>query len=333
MDDNWNKIMNREKFSYDLNGDALYQQYKDQYMRQGQMAMEDTMGQAAALTGGYGNSYAQQVGQQAYNGYLRQLNDRVPELYQLALDQYNREGQELYNQYALHSDRYAQKYGEHRDKVSDYNTKLNYLTEDARYRDTTGYNRHMDNNEILNRDYRDGVGDWQAALDRAGNDYWNEKNFGYGQHSDSLKFAYQQRRDDVSDDQWQASFDEGVRQFNNNSLVSAIASTGYTPTDEELSDAGMSRKQADAMKPVQETKSIDAGSDAEAAIMSAIDGAKSVDDLAGIVAKYVNMGYSEAELVAMTEGKAKEFEQKQTNFPIIHPNNLDHYRDFFKIHP
>ena len=50
------KIMNREKFSYDLNADALYNQYKDQYINQGKMAMMDTMGQAAQLTGGYGNS-------------------------------------------------------------------------------------------------------------------------------------------------------------------------------------------------------------------------------------------------------------------------------------
>ena len=69
LNDTINKILNREKFSYDLNGDALYQQYKDQYTTQGQMAMMDTMGQAAALTGGYGNSYAQSVGQQAYQGY------------------------------------------------------------------------------------------------------------------------------------------------------------------------------------------------------------------------------------------------------------------------
>ena len=30
-----NKILNREKFSYDLNGDALYKQYKDRYTQQG----------------------------------------------------------------------------------------------------------------------------------------------------------------------------------------------------------------------------------------------------------------------------------------------------------
>src|SRR5574344_1214929 len=89
------RILNREKFSYDLNGDMLYQQYKDQYTTQGKMAMMDTMGQAQAMTGGYGNSYAQSVGQQTYQGYLQGLNDKVPELYQLALQKYQQEGDDL----------------------------------------------------------------------------------------------------------------------------------------------------------------------------------------------------------------------------------------------
>jgi hypothetical protein len=64
-----NDILNRKAFSYDLNGDALYQQYKDMYMAQGKLAMQDTMGQAASMTGGYGNSYAASAGNQAYQGY------------------------------------------------------------------------------------------------------------------------------------------------------------------------------------------------------------------------------------------------------------------------
>ena len=52
LNDTLQKILNREKFSYDLNGDALYQRYKDQYTTQGKLAMMDTMGQAAAMTGG-----------------------------------------------------------------------------------------------------------------------------------------------------------------------------------------------------------------------------------------------------------------------------------------
>ena len=91
--------MNREDFQYDLNGDALYQQYKDRYLNLGKQAMADTMGQAAALTGGYGSSYAQSVGQQAYNGYLQQLGDVVPELYKLAYDRYQDKGDALYKNY------------------------------------------------------------------------------------------------------------------------------------------------------------------------------------------------------------------------------------------
>lgn len=113
---------NRGKFSYDLNADMLYRQYKDQYMAQGKQAMMDAMGQASALTGGYGNSYAGTVGQQTYQGYLAGLNDKVPELYQLALDKYNREGEDLLAKYSLEKDRYDTAYGEWQDAVSRWNT-------------------------------------------------------------------------------------------------------------------------------------------------------------------------------------------------------------------
>lgn len=130
LTDTINKIMNREKFSYDLNGDALYQQYKDQYINQGRMAMMDTMGQAQAMTGGYGNSYAQSVGQQAYQGYMQQLTDKIPELYQLALSKYQMEGDALAKQYSVlgaqddrdygrFTDDRAYEYQVGRDKVSD----------------------------------------------------------------------------------------------------------------------------------------------------------------------------------------------------------------------
>lgn len=119
LDDVIKKILNREKFSYDLNGDALYQQYKDKHTRQAEMAMEDSIGMASAMTGGYGNSYAQSVGQQMYQKEMQNLNDIVPELYQMAYDKYNKEGQDLYNQYALLKDRETVEYGKDRDKVAD----------------------------------------------------------------------------------------------------------------------------------------------------------------------------------------------------------------------
>lgn len=96
-----NQIVTRPEFNYDLNNDPLYNQYRQQYMRQGRLAMMDTMGQAAANNGGYGTSYAQTAGQQAYNSQIQALNDRIPELYQIALDKYQNAGNDLLNRYNM----------------------------------------------------------------------------------------------------------------------------------------------------------------------------------------------------------------------------------------
>ena len=124
LDRLYDQITNRKPFQYDLNQDALYQQYKEQYQRLGRTAMQDTMGQAASLTGGYGSTYAEQVGQQTYNAYLQSLNDIVPELYDRAYGRYQDEGQDLYNRYGLVSDRESMDYSKYRDTVSDYYNDL-----------------------------------------------------------------------------------------------------------------------------------------------------------------------------------------------------------------
>lgn len=73
-----------KSFTYDLNGDALYQQYRDRYLQNAKRSMQDTMGQAASLTGGYGSTYGQAVGQQAYDETMRGLTDMIPQLEQNA---------------------------------------------------------------------------------------------------------------------------------------------------------------------------------------------------------------------------------------------------------
>lgn len=113
-----NSIMNRKPFQYDLDGDALYQMYKDKYIKGGKLAMQDTMGQAAALTGGYGNSYASTAGNQAYQAYLGKLNDVVPELYQLALQRYQLEGDEAKDRLSLLAADRATEYGEYGDRYN-----------------------------------------------------------------------------------------------------------------------------------------------------------------------------------------------------------------------
>jgi hypothetical protein len=122
-----NKIINREKFSYDVNGDALYKQYKDRYTQQGKQAMMDTMGQAQAMTGGYGNSYAQSVGQQTYQGYMQGLNDKIPSLYQIALDKYTNEGNQMRDNMNLMQQQDEIGYGRYRDQLADQNTAYSKL--------------------------------------------------------------------------------------------------------------------------------------------------------------------------------------------------------------
>ena len=148
----YDQIRNRKKFSYDMGTDPLYQQYREQYQRLGRLAMQDTMGQAAALTGGYGSTYGEQVGQQAYNAYLQNLNDIVPQLQQQAYQRYQDEGTDLYNQYSLVKGRDDTDYGRYRDTVSDYYSDLS----DAR----SAYNseRSLDQSQ------------WATMLD-----YWAQK--------------------------------------------------------------------------------------------------------------------------------------------------------------
>jgi hypothetical protein len=184
-DNAMNSYLNREDFKYDLNADALYQQYKNQYATMGKMAMMDTMGQAAALTGGYGNSYASTAGNQAYQAHLQNLNDVIPELYQLALDKYNADGDKLLNNYNMLSQDRAAEYGE-------WGDRYNQLVADRGY--------YADNySDVYSRDY----GMWNDNRTYDTDMYWNEYNTGY-----------QADRDIIADQQWQKNYDESVRQYN-----------------------------------------------------------------------------------------------------------------------
>lgn len=146
------KITNRKSFRYDANADALYQQYKNQYAQHGKQAMMDTIGQASALTGGYGNSYAQTAGQQTYQGYLQNINEMLPQYYEMALNRYNSEGDALLNQYGLLSDREDSDYSRYTDRVNRYYSDLD------RYRNAYDNERSFDYGQ-----YRDQVSDDESA--------------------------------------------------------------------------------------------------------------------------------------------------------------------------
>lgn len=124
LNDLYDQISKYPDFNYDLNADALYDQYVDQYTRLGNLASQDVMGQAAALTGGYGNSNALGVSQQQYNAYLQELNNIVPQLEKRAYDRHTQGKEDLYNQYALLD-------SERQKELGVYNAELEKLYKDA----------------------------------------------------------------------------------------------------------------------------------------------------------------------------------------------------------
>lgn len=148
LDDLYNQVMNRPQFSYNAATDPMYAQYRDQYMNLGNQAMMDTTAQASALTGGYGNSYAATAGNQAYQAYLQQLNNVVPELYQMAMQRYQQEGDDL----------------------------------NARY----GMTAELENQDYSR--YQQDLANWQAEREAANADYWNQYNADYGQYADQMDY-------------------------------------------------------------------------------------------------------------------------------------------------
>ena len=243
LDEMMNQILNRDKFSYDLNSDALYQQYKDQFVLQGQQAMMDTMGQAAAMTGGYGNSYAQTAGQQAYNQQLTQLNDIVPELYRMALDRYQAEGQEMYNQYGLLADQEQQDYGRYQDDVDAWNAELERLYNQYQDERNFDYGKYADDRDFSYGQYIDDRNyQYQIDRDAVADKQWQDS-FDYQKDRDAVSdsqwdksFQYQQDRDKISDEQWQKEYEEAIRQWNHANGISTSTGGGGNTTTETPTD-------------------------------------------------------------------------------------------------
>lgn len=200
IDDLTKQILNREAFSYDPEKDPTYQQYKESYTRSGERAMQDTLGQVSARTGGLASSYAGSAAQQTYDNYMGALADKIPELKQLAYSMYQDEGNTQranlemlvaleQGDYAKYADLLAQyntdrsfDYGVHRDNISDerYNNEWNYSVgrdqiADKRYKDETEYNRALAKAQTL----------------AAGGDFSGYKALGYtDQEIAGLKSAY-----------------------------------------------------------------------------------------------------------------------------------------------
>lgn len=189
------QYLNRPAFSYNYQTDPLYQQYAEAYTRNGQRAMQDTVGNIAARTGGLASSYAGTAGQGAYNTYMQQLNDKIPELQQLAYQMYRDEGNKQLSDINL----LQQLENTNR---SDFVTDRNF-----------GFNAFADNRDTRSAQNRFAVGDgqwkqqWDYSLGRdalADQRYADETAYSRGRDTIADKRyadeqAYQRKQDTRND--------------------------------------------------------------------------------------------------------------------------------------
>ena len=225
------QIQNPSKFKYEFNGDAMFKNYADIYAQNAKQASMNAMGQAAALTGGYGNTSAQAAANQAYNEEMRKLYDRGMELQEMAYQRHKDERADKYNQLGALQGMDEMEYGRHRDDVADWQVLQQYLA------DRLDTERGFDYNE-----YRDAVNDFMNNRDYYTNLYQNEANRDYSKYAD------------------QRDYDERVRQFEESlswekmssdqkyaaEYAMTILANGQMPSEEMLQAAGLSP--ADAQK-------------------------------------------------------------------------------------
>lgn len=143
LDQLYEQIMGRGPYRYDMNGDALYKNYQQRYMAAGNQAMRNQQANIAAQSGGYGSSYAQTAGQQAYNEYVQKLNDVVPELQQQGLQRYQDEGNRMMQLYDIASSADQRDYGRYRDTVGDWQDERAWAAEREATQYDRGYQQHQ----------------------------------------------------------------------------------------------------------------------------------------------------------------------------------------------
>ena len=119
-------ILNREDFSWSKDTDPLYGQYRKSYLREGDRATADALGQAAAASGGRPSTAAVTAATQAGDYYAAQLNDIIPALYQQAYDQYLDEyNMSLQDLNAVNTQEQLD-YAKYLDDLTQFNTDRNF---------------------------------------------------------------------------------------------------------------------------------------------------------------------------------------------------------------
>jgi hypothetical protein len=183
-------IKNRKAFDVtsDTNYSALYDQYAERYKAQAQRAMNDAMASANTQTGGYGSSYGQIAGQQAYDRTMEGLNDQNINLMNLAYQMYSDDRANDYNKLSAFQGEDATQYGRYRDDMADWESDRAF-----------GYNQ-----------YRDSVSDWQNDRNYYANQYFNSYGNDRSAYDTDRNFDYTVEQNEYTRDD--ANYQDALKQ-------------------------------------------------------------------------------------------------------------------------
>ena len=121
ISDLYRKLSEIKSFSYNPYEDELFKYYRQQYIREGNRAMEDILGELSASTGGVASSYAVSAASQAQEEYNKKINDIIPELYNDAYERYLDEITRQERNLGILSDLSERDYERYLDSLSQYN--------------------------------------------------------------------------------------------------------------------------------------------------------------------------------------------------------------------
>lgn len=244
------QVTNPEKFKYSFNGDELFKSYADLYTQKGKQASMDAMGQAAGLTGGYGNSYAQQAGNQQYQQYLLGLYDKGMDLYDRAYQRYRDDQAALQDRYSMLANADQTDYGRYRDTVGDWQNELDYWTNMYNTESDRDYSRYGDQRDywtqlaqVENADYRSEQERQEAIRQFNMNYEENQRQFNENLAEQRRQWDEQYEYNKMSDQQKYA--------YN---YVTAMLEKGQMPSAELLKQAGLS--EADAKKMMKQAVTV-----------------------------------------------------------------------------
>ena len=128
--------------------------------------MMDTVGEASALTGGYGSSYAVTAGSQAYHEYLNELNQVALDLRDKAYEQYGDEGEKLFQDITLLRSLDGDDYDKYLNQLERYYKDGEYLLDKLTAMSDAEYEQFLQTVEAWENDRDYAFKEKTDALDR-----------------------------------------------------------------------------------------------------------------------------------------------------------------------